>query len=138
MNNCPFCKIAPRHTIIVKKFKYCYICFSNPRLMKGHLLVIPYRHVIRPAELKKEELNEIMHVTIMYQEKILKKYWGCDIKENCRPSQKQDRYKVDHLHIHLQPREFKDELYKKVQIHQGKVFKELTKKEAEEFLKFLK
>lgn len=106
--------------------------------MKGHLLIIPYRHVIRPVELTRAELDEIMHVTITYQEKILKTYWGCDIKENCRPLQKQDQYKVDHLHIHLQPRNLNDELYKKVQIHQGEVFKELTKNEVNEIRALLK
>ncbi len=136
-DSCPFCTINPKHTIIVKKFKECYVCFSNPRLMPGHLLVIPYRHVERPSELTARERRELFDVAIAYQEKILKKYWGCDVKQNCRPTLKESAVKVNHIHIHVQPRAYQDELYRKVQIHQDKVFRSITAKEVKQFLKLL-
>jgi diadenosine tetraphosphate (Ap4A) HIT family hydrolase len=105
--------------------------------MKGHLLVIPKRHVERPAELTKDELSEMMDVVIKYQEKLLKLYWGCDVRQNCRPKQPQSKYKVDHVHIHLQPRELEDELYKKVQKHQIEVFADLPDSEIKEMRKEL-
>lgn len=105
--------------------------------MKGHLLIIPYRHVEKLSQLSKDERQEILDVTIKYQEKILKKHWGCDIKQNCRPQLPENYLSVHHIHIHLLPRKFNDELYKKVQMKQQDVFKEVTKKEVEEIKKIL-
>ena len=44
--------------------------FSNPRLMEGHLLVIPKRHVEKLSELNEEERKELFDTVIEYQEKI--------------------------------------------------------------------
>jgi len=38
---------------------------------------------------------------------------GCDVRENFRPFLKQGRLKVDHLHWHLIPRTYEDEIYRK-------------------------
>ena len=133
---CLFCNVNKKH--LLKEYTYCQVIFSNPRLMKGHLLVIPKRHIEKLSELNEAELSEMMDVTIKYQEKILKKHRGCDIRQNCRPNQLESKYKVNHVHIHLQPREFEDELYQKVQKHQISVFKDLSDEEIEEVKKELR
>lgn len=126
---CPFCNIDKSRTVVVREKKYVFVAFSNPRLMKDHMLVIPKRHVEKLSELTKEEKAELLDTLIEYQEKLLKKYSGCDIKQNFRPFIPQHNLKVNHLHFHLQPREFEDELYKKSQIHEKEIFKDLTKDE---------
>lgn len=134
--NCSFCKIDKTKTRILKKGKYYYVVLSNPRLVEGHLLVIPKRHVEKASELNKKERREIFDATIALEERVLEKFaTGCDIKTHHRPFLKQGWTKVDHLHFHVQPREFEDKLYQKSQKHEKKLWKELSEKERKKFTK---
>ena len=136
---CPFCEINKEKTRIIKQGKHCYVCFSNPRLMPGHLLVISNRHVEKISELNREEREELINFVIEFQEKILNNIAeGCDIRQNYRSFQAQDGLKLDHLHIHLQPREFEDDLYKKCQISEKDIFKPLPQEEINRISKLLK
>lgn len=137
--DCPFCKIDSERTRIIKKGKHAFVVFSNPRLMKGHLLIIPKRHVEKISELNSAERKELFDLVVEFQEKILKNIAkGCDIRQNYRPFQKQTDFKIHHLHVHLQPRSLKDNLYKKMQIRETDIFKKITKKEVEEMKNKLK
>ncbi len=128
--DCPFCNINKEKTRIIKEGKNVFVVFSNPRLVKGHLLVIPKRHVVKISELNAKEKKELFDTVIEFQEKILKKISsGCDIRQNYRPFQKQGGLKVNHLHIHLLPREFEDELYQKCQINEKEIFTNLKEEE---------
>ncbi|MFB6075592.1 MAG: HIT family protein [Candidatus Aenigmatarchaeota archaeon] len=69
--DCPFCNIDTEKTCILEEREHTRVIFSNPRLMPGHLLVIPKRHVEKLAELNKEEKKEIFDVTIEFEERIL-------------------------------------------------------------------
>lgn len=100
--------------------------------MKGHLLVLPKRHIESLSELKEEEKKELFDTAIEFQEKILEISKGCDLRQNYRPFQKQEELKVHHLHIHLQPRELFDDLYEKCQVHEKELFKEIEEKEMDE------
>lgn len=132
---CPFCSLEKEKRVLASK-KYTYVILSNPRLMPSHLLVLPKRHVEKLSELNEEERKELFDLVIEYQEKILAKHaTGCDIRQHYRPFLKQSKLKVNHMHIHLQPREYEDELYKNCQIHETALFKELTKEEKEKFSK---
>lgn len=135
---CPFCGIDKEKNRVLKEGEHTVVIFSNPRLMPGHLLVIPKRHVEKLSELKEEERKELIDNVMEFQEKILKKIApGCDIRENYRPFQKQNDLKVHHLHIHLQPRDLEDELYKGCQIHETKVFKPLNGEEVKSISELL-
>lgn len=137
--DCPFCKINKEKTRIVEQTKNNLVILSNPKLVSCHILVIPKRHVERLFELNELEKEDIMKLLIKYQEKILKKVSsGCDIRQNYRLFQKQGKIKVNHLHIHLQPRELEDELYEKCQIFEKEIFKELESGEIEKFSKLLR
>jgi diadenosine tetraphosphate (Ap4A) HIT family hydrolase len=106
--------------------------------MKGHLLAIPKRHVEKLTELYPEERTELLNLVVEFQEKVLKHIaTGCDIRQNYRPFQKQDGVKVNHLHIHILPRELKDELYERCQIHETSLFQELDAKEEKEIVNLL-
>jgi histidine triad (HIT) family protein len=134
--DCPFCNINYEKTRIIKEGKNTLVVFSNPRLIPGHLLVVPKKHVERISELNEEERKELFEVVIEFQEKVLSKFAsGCDIRQNYRPFQEQDNLKVNHLHIHLHPREFEDELYEKCQIFEKELFKELSLEELENLSK---
>ena len=136
---CPFCNINKEKTKIVSSKPYTMVSLSNPRLVPGHLLVIPKRHIEKLFDLTKKEKNEIIDTVIEFQKKILSRVSsGCDIRINYRPFQKQSRLKVDHLHIHLIPREFKDDIYKKIQINETKLFKNLSPIEVKKISSLLK
>jgi len=133
--NCPFCDKEHMKDKLIKEKKNCFVLLSNPRLVPGHLLVIPNRHIQKISELNEEEKKELFDTVIEFQEKVLKFAKGCDIRQHFRPFQKQDGLKLDHLHIHLLPREFEDELYKRCQIHEKGIFKAITEAEKEKFSK---
>jgi len=137
--DCPFCKIDKKRTRIVKEGKSVLVVLSNPRLVDGHLLVMPKRHVEKLSQLENKEKEELFETLIEFQEKILSKFaTGCDIRSNYRPFIKQGELKVNHLHFHLLPRELEDELYKKCQIFEKEIFRMLTKREKEKFAKLFK
>ena len=134
--DCPFCNINSERTRVLEDKKFIRVIFSNPRLMPGHLLIVPKRHVEKLSELNEEEQKELFETIIEFQEKILSKIAsGCDIRINYRPFQKQDNLKVNHLHVHLCPRELFDELYEKCQVFEKDVFKDLTPEELNKMLK---
>lgn len=134
---CVFCNYNKNR--VIYEGKNTFVILSNPRLMPGHLLIIPKRHVEKLSQLNKEELNELINLTIKFQEKILNNVAkGCDIRQNFRPFQKQDNLKVNHLHIHLLPRELFDELYEKCQIFEKDVFNKLNDEEINKFSEMLK
>ena len=137
--DCPFCKIDKEKTRVIKEGKNVMVILSNPRLVEGHLLVIPKRHVEKISELNEEELKESFEKIIEFQQKILSKISpGCDVRQNYRPFIKQSNFKVDHLHFHLLPRKLKDEIYQKSQIFEKQLWEELIGKEAEKISKLLK
>lgn len=137
--DCPFCNVEQNEkNRIIEIRTRTVIMFSNPRLMPGHLLVLPKRHVLGLVELSAEERKELFDTAIEYQEKILKNVAsGCDLRQHNRPFIKQNDLKIDHVHFHLQPREFEDELYIKSGIHDRAIFKPLTQEEANIYLKLL-
>ena len=133
---CPFCNINLEKTRILKDGNFTRVIFSNPRLMPGHLLVVPKRHVEKISDLDEKERKELFEMIVEFQEKILSRIApGCDIRQHYRPFQKQDNLKINHLHIHLQPRENFDELYEKSQIFEKDVFKDLQSEELEKMFK---
>lgn len=136
---CCFCEVDSQRTKIVEKGKRVFVCLSNPRLMVGHLLVIPKRHIERISELDEQEMKEVFDMLLKYQGLILERIAsGCDIRRNYRPFMKENGVKVNHLHFHLLPREPKDELYQKSMIHEKEIFKDLTPGEIETILTKLK
>ena len=134
---CRFCDIEQKEAQrVLEVLEYVTVLFSNPRLMPGHLLVIPKRHVLHLSELNEQERKELFDTTIAYQEKILKNVAsGCDIKQHNRPFLPESDLKVDHAHIHLQPREFEDELYTKALVNERQIFQPLTDEEVEKYIR---
>ncbi len=132
--DCPFCNIIQSHTErIIHETEYTCTILSDPRLMEGHTLVIPKRHVEKLSELSANERKELLDESIRVEEKLLTIFSGCDVTQHYRPFIAQSALKVDHLHIHVRPREFDDDFYKKVLVYEREVF---TALQEEEFVKF--
>lgn len=136
---CPFCTTVRSEGRILKDGKYSFVIFSNPRLMPGHLLVIPKRHIEgRIEELSREERNEIFDLLAEFQTKILERLAaGCDIRQNYKPYVENSETHVNHMHFHLYPRENKDELYEKVDVHRKSLYQPLPDEEKERLFDLL-
>jgi diadenosine tetraphosphate (Ap4A) HIT family hydrolase len=136
---CPFCEIVKdKKEYILAENKSVYVTLSNPRLMPGHLLVIPKRHVEKICELTKDEREDFFDMTIKIQEKVLKEIApGCDICEHYRPFIPDNAYKISHLHMHIRPRFLDDELYLKVQKFENQVFKKIGEIDFEKYKSIL-
>lgn len=105
--------------------------------MKGHILIIPRRHVEHLAELTTEErsecFGEILSIDKLIREKIAP---GCDISQRYRPDHPNKN--VRHLHIHMRPRSFDDELYLRVQKYEEDIALPVSEDEREEIRTLLK
>lgn len=132
---CSFCDTEAIKKIMLAERNSCFVILSDPSLMPGHLLVIPKRHVEKLSELTKDERTELFNTTIEFQEKILSKYSGCDISQHCRPFLPENKLKVNHVHIHIRPREFEDEFYKRCLIFENELFRDLKGEEVDKFRK---
>ena len=133
--DCPFCTKVKEHGIL-KEGKYMYVIFSNPRLMPGHLLVIPKRHVQRLSQLDEEERKELIDFVIEFEEKILEKLSsGCDIRQNYKSYVENSRTHVNHLHFHLHPRDLNDEMHQVLDPRQKPLYRDLSEDEKENMFK---
>ncbi|MEK7648352.1 MAG: HIT domain-containing protein [Patescibacteria group bacterium] len=133
--SCRFCTIINDETEhIVAYREHCFVLLSNPRLVPGHLLIIPRRHVEKPSELNQEERTNFFDTALEFQDYILGYVAsGCDMRQHCKPFLPESLLKVNHVHAHLLPREFQDELYLQSQ-KDDEHFTELSEKEREHFL----
>lgn len=125
---CPFCNIQDR---VVISTKSSFAVLSNPRLLPGHTLVIPKRHIENPAELSEVELLDIFQLINTIRSRLLEHgAEGCDIRQNYRPFLPEGETKVNHVHFHVLPRTNEDTLYKKSMRFEKSVFKTLSSEEA--------
>lgn len=135
---CPFCNlVASRELIFTGISTVAFL--SNPRLMRGHVLLAPKRHVERLSELTDEERHELIDIAARVETIILDQLAkGCDLRLHYRPFQKEDGIKVNHLHLHVQPRELFDDLYQKSQKFETALYRPLPLAEQHRFEKLFR
>ncbi len=137
--DCPFCNRETQASWIVEQAELTYVILSNPRLLKGHILVIPKRHVEKPWELTPEERLGIFKMVDKYEQLLLANgATGVDIRQNYRPFLTQNRVKVDHVHFHVLPRTLEDDLYQRSMKYELDIFAELPDEERDDVLRMLK
>ncbi len=135
--NCPFCERIERKSRIIDETQYTLTILSNPSLVRGHCLVILKRHIEKLSNLSEKERRDLFSQVIKTEELLLKKYTGCDVRQNYRPFIPLSNLKVNHLHFHLIPRESMDELYSKCQIYEKEIFRELSQRELDEIENYI-
>jgi diadenosine tetraphosphate (Ap4A) HIT family hydrolase len=134
---CPFCNLEENRTLHTGNLASAIL--SDPRIVAGHSLVIPKRHVEDPSELTQEELLEIFSIIAKVRSQILKDGTaGCDIRQNYRPFLPEGRTKVNHVHFHVIPRDFEDELYTTSMQFEAGLFKDLSESESKTFMEKFK
>ncbi len=135
-DDCPFCNINDR---VLKSNRLAQAFLSNPRKVPGHFLVTPKRHLEKPWELTKDELQDIFELIFFIEEKLVSKLGqGADIRQNYRPFLDPGRLKQNHVHFHVYPRYNQDYLYQVSEKFETDLFTDLDPSEQAEFAKLLK
>ncbi|MCG3218763.1 MAG: HIT family protein [Candidatus Heimdallarchaeota archaeon] len=98
---CIFCDYKREE--IIEKNNLAYLIYDNYPVNKGHMLIIPFRHVVNFFELTEEELSAIYELLIKGQEKLKEevKATGFNVGANIGHDAGQT---VFHVHMHLIPR----------------------------------
>jgi histidine triad (HIT) family protein len=107
---CPFCDIAAGHgdALIVAEDAQTLAFLDHSPLLKGHVLVVPRRHVATLPEADDETLQALAR-RVRDMSAVLPKALGADgtfVAENNVVSQS-----VPHLHFHVVPRWRGDKLF---------------------------
>jgi len=129
---CPFCKIETQGVRILWQNRRFVVILSNPRLMAGHTLVIPRRHVGAPFELNIFTQIELLWIVLKWQRKLIRIFsqaWdkpaGCDVSWHTRPFMPQTQLSIPgHAHVHLRPRYWSDPYYEAVLKHETPFFQD--------------
>lgn len=105
---CPFCAMFVQtlddKNLIVKRYAYCSVVLNLYPYGRGHILIIPYKHVKCLTDLAKEEQYEIMDV-MSQSIKVLEGYFSCDgINMGFNKGKASGGSVNDHVHFHIVPR----------------------------------
>ena len=110
---CPFCtqstEDSDEKNFILKRFKHCFVMLNRYPYYKGHLLVVPFKHVASLELLEKNALDELMHITAAFVP-LLKQALGTvgtNIGMNLGGHFTGGSI-PDHLHMHILPRAIGD------------------------------
>lgn len=125
---------------MIERTELANVFLSDPRRLKGHVIITPARHVEAPWELTAGETAEIYRLISHYQKLICQTVGvGCDLRQHYRPHFKADNYyKVDHVHYHLLPRVAGDAMETEVLPHERRIMIDLPDDERENILQLLK
>ena len=138
---CPFCALDTEAHRVLYTGCEVVVALSDPRLMEGHCLVIPRRHVGALFNLPESAQREALSVALHFQKKLIEafsSFWGkaagCDLSVHTRPFMPRTELSIpEHAHIHLRPRFWKDPYYENVLCHETAMFKPLSVEERERF-----
>lgn len=96
---CQLCKIANQEYRIFYKDKFCFGIVNKHMMKKGHVMVLPLRHVTKLNELSKEESKAIFDLIGKLEPVIHKKYG-----EDALVVLNRGKHATQpHLHFHIIP-----------------------------------
>lgn len=110
--SCVFCQIATQaiEAEIIARFAHCYVIKDHFPVSKGHLLIIPYKHIVNWFDADEEVRIDIVHALEAMKAFLDNEYHpdGYNFGANCGEAAGQT---VMHLHVHLIPRYRGDTLH---------------------------
>lgn len=110
--DCLFCKIIKGDISCYKIYEdeYTLAFLDIAKDVDGHTLVIPKNHVSNIFECDTETLNHVMHTVKLISDHYVKNcgFSGINIINNNGSSAEQT---INHLHIHIIPRNDNDNIY---------------------------
>lgn len=101
MNSCIFCNLSKEKIILENEYTQAF--FDEFPVSKGHMLIIPKRHVSSFFDLTKQEHDAVLELLQICKKKLEKLYApnGYNIGVNIGEYAGQS---IFHVHIHLIPR----------------------------------
>ena len=109
---CDFCTIHTESYRILNRTDDITSFLSNPRLAKGHSLIIPNRHITTLDELNDNEVLGMHREANRLSRLMLGSIaMGVDRWQKSRPHVPEGRIKRNHLHLHVLPSAPEDHLY---------------------------
>jgi ATP adenylyltransferase len=107
LDNCPLCKKLQMQTddqnFILKRTKHSFVCLNYYPYMKGHLLVLPQRHVGDLSMLTDEEFIDL-NFLIRESVSVLKQWKAEGVNVGINLGKCAGASIPDHLHVHILPR----------------------------------
>jgi ATP adenylyltransferase len=104
---CPLCEKLQMQTddqnFILKRTKHSFVCLNYYPYMKGHLLVLPQRHVGDLSLLTDEEFIDL-NFLIRESVSVLKQWKALGINVGINLGKCAGASIPDHLHVHILPR----------------------------------
>ena len=96
---CPFCNGLKEQETLIYETKHSYVAINLHSLKKGHLMIMPIRHVDKYNDLTLEEAKDMFDLIELFSE-IIKKAYGDYPIVTINPIHGRS---LPHLHIHLIP-----------------------------------
>lgn len=139
-NQCPFCQLDRQTNRIIRTDSYCRSFLSDPRLTRGHVLVVPVRHLDDPNQLNQREVEAVFNEVKRLRAKLLESVArGVDCWQKTRPDVPEGTgYKVNHVHFHVLPSNPGEELYEQSLTWTKDKFRQLSQREREEMAALLR
>ncbi|MGK0209642.1 MAG: diadenosine tetraphosphate (Ap4A) HIT family hydrolase [Patescibacteria group bacterium] len=104
MENCPLCTAIKEEYRVIKKTKFSYAIINKWPIKKGHIMVLPKRHVTQNkfSNLTPEEAKDFISLLEEMQERLNSKYEDdILIIKNSKSHSSQP-----HLHFHVVPSQY--------------------------------
>lgn len=132
MTTCVFCNI--KEDIILESDNCIVVLDKNP-VVKGHLLVITKKHFVSLVDIPDDVMLDIMKTIKKMEKRLIEKLKvGIDLKQHYRPFLKEGELVKKHIHFHLIPRSFEDDIHKSTRYSKRISF---SKEDKEELIKLL-
>ena len=116
MKGCLFCeKDDPQKNKVICENDLAYSRWDNFPISKGHAQVVPKRHVISFFDLKSDELIQIFRLLKETKQLIDERFHPDGYNFGVNEGKVAGR-RINHLHIHMVPRYFGDQLESKIKV----------------------
>ena len=116
MKGCLFCeKDDPGKNKVICENDMAYSRWDNFPISKGHAQVVPKRHVVSFFDLKGDELTQIFGLLKETKQLIDERFHPDGYNLGVNEGEVAGR-RINHLHIHMVPRYFGDQLESKIKV----------------------
>lgn len=105
---CPFCEQLKENNdkknFILKRLNHCFVMLNLYPYNAGHMMIIPYRHIPKLANLTRSESNEIMDIIIICSKIIEKTMKPTGLNAGLNIGRTAGASLPGHLHFQVLPR----------------------------------
>jgi len=116
---CPFCEIVAgtskqkQFTVVENRDALAVLDYMP--LAEGHTLVIPKKHYESIMEMPEKELHALFTLAADVEKAVMRGTGsaGADLKQHYKPFLPESEIKVNHVHVHIIPRNPYDKLFEK-------------------------